>query len=305
MYGSEEELPFLLEITGLAKISLTVVVKAKNPHSLAPFLSFMQKFMSLHGSKIEPSPRNNAVNEPIQVMAKNLMLLSYEAVRSCSKSSDDSEASTGIISPMFDTLTACAKKCPLFLILLSRDSQPVGEVIRSSFETIPTTLKSNELEVVLSSIRFLKELVSSLASVSLDSLGEDQRSSILPVIDIIKQAIQSDIIIIAVSSTCVGTAPPEVFEPLTDLSRAVLMFSQWPDIESSVSAAINCSQFQLGDEAKLVALEAFKKCTESQYVAANFRKMISDMWEMHQTDDTGSIAGGEAVLRFIQKYKEV
>ncbi|KAL7530460.1 hypothetical protein ACHAXR_006117, partial [Thalassiosira sp. AJA248-18] len=232
LYGSEEELPLLLEITGLAKISLSVVVKAKNPASLAPLLSFMQTFMSLHGSKIEPSPRNNAVHEPIQVMAKNLMLRSYEAVRSCHKTSPDN-VSQGVASPMFDTLTCCAKKCPMFLLVLSRDSQPDGEVIRSSIETAPMTMTSNEMDVALSSIRFLKELVSSLASISLDTLGEDQRDTLVPVIENIKQTIQSDVIGNAITSTCVGTSPAEILEPLIDLMQAILMFSHWSDIEST------------------------------------------------------------------------
>jgi len=302
LYGSEEELPLLLEITGLAKTSLSVVAKAKNPTSLVPLLSFMQKFMYLHGSNIEPSPRNNAINEPIQVMAKNLMLISYGAVRSC-KTSQDNDVSQGIASPMFDTLSSCAKKCPIFLLTLSRDSQPLGEVIRSSIESAPMTLKSNEMDIVLSSINFLKELVSSLTSLSLEALGEVQRDAIVSVIASIKHAVQTDVIITAITSTCVGISPREVLQPLTDLMRVILMFSQWSDIEASVSIAINCGQFQLGDEAKSVALQAFKKCTESEYITANFRKMISDMWEMHQTDDTGTIAGGEAVLDFVQRYK--
>ena len=134
-------------------------------------------------------------------------------------------------------------------------------------------------------------------------MGEVQRDAIVSVIASIKHAVQTDVIITAITSTCVGISPREVLQPLTDLMRVILMFSQWSDIEASVSVAINCGQFQLGDEAKSVALQAFKKCTESEYITANFRKMISDMWEMHQTDDTGTIAGGEAVLDFVQRYK--
>ena len=51
-----------------------------NPPSLAPLLSFMQKFIHLHGSKVELGPRNDAANGPVQVVAKDPMLMSYEAV---------------------------------------------------------------------------------------------------------------------------------------------------------------------------------------------------------------------------------
>jgi hypothetical protein len=302
VYGSDEELPLLLEITGLAKVCLIVVGKARNPPSLAPLLIFMQRFIDLHGSKIEPIPRN-AAQEPVQVMSKNLMLLAYEAVRSCAKTSQDDDTSQGIASPMFDTLSSCAKKCPVFLISLSRDSQPVGEVICSSLETAPMTLQSNEMEVVMSSIRFLKHLVTSLMSLSLESLADEERATIKPVVDSIKRSLQTDVLTTAGALTCAGVSPAEMLEPLADLMRSILTFSQWSEIESSVSASVYCDSFRLGDEARFVALEAFKKCTESEYITANFGKMISDMWGMHQTDNVGSVAGSEAVLDFVQRYK--
>eukprot|EP00578_Thalassiosira_sp_NH16_P025166 CAMPEP_0181087580 /NCGR_PEP_ID=MMETSP1071-20121207/6347_1 /TAXON_ID=35127 /ORGANISM="Thalassiosira sp., Strain NH16" /LENGTH=1183 /DNA_ID=CAMNT_0023169475 /DNA_START=176 /DNA_END=3724 /DNA_ORIENTATION=- len=289
---SEDEEPLLIEITGLAKTSLSTIVKAKNPASLIPLLTFMQHFINMHGSKIELNPRNNAIHEDVQIVAKNLMLMAYQGVRN--------DVTQGVASPMFDTLSSCAKQCPLFLLILSRDSQPDGEVIRSSIEAAPATMKSNETDVVLSSTRFLKELASSLSSISLEALDEDQQLTIKPIVDRIKYSIQTDAIITCVGLT-LGISPPEVLDPLTDLIRLILTFSQWPDIEPSVSAAINCSQFQLGDEAKSVVFEALKRSTMSEYIAANFGTMISDMWNMHQSDDTGSIAGGEAVSDFVQR----
>jgi hypothetical protein len=298
-YGSEEDMPLLLEITGLAKTSLIEVVKSKNADALAPLLSFMQKFILLHGPKIEPGPRNNATHEPIQVMAKNLMLLSYQAVRSCSKASKDSHVSHGMASPMFETLSACAKKCPIFLLGLSRDSQPVGEVVRSSIETSPTVLKSNELDVVLSSIKYLKQLTSSLASISSESLNEELQ----PLVNHIKHSIQTDVLATISASACLGISPPEVIEPSADLMRVILQVSQWHDVEPSLSSAINCGQFQLGDEARSVALNSFRKCAESEYISISIVEMVSSIWEMHQSIDSGSIAGGEVVVDFVHKYR--
>ena len=110
LYQSEDELPLLLEIAGLAKTSLGAVTKGKNSSSLAPLLSFMQKFIYLHGSKIEPN-RNNTVREPMQVMAKGLMLLSYDAVRSCAESSEDSD---GMASDVW--VRVCGKCCSVVLL---------------------------------------------------------------------------------------------------------------------------------------------------------------------------------------------
>ena len=145
--------------------------------------------------------------------------------------------------------------------------------------------------------------VSSLSTISLSFLDEDEKCATIPVIDNVRKTIQSDVIGNAITSTCVGMAPPELLEPLTDLMEAILKYSVWSCIEPSVSAAINCGQFQLGDEAKTVAYDTFKRCAESEYITANLRKIVSDMWHMHQTDDTGSIAGGEAVLEFVRRYK--
>ena len=89
LYGSEEELLLLLEIAGLAGTLLGTSAKDGNPPSLAPLLSFVQMFIHLHGLKVELGPRNDAANGSIQVVAKDLMLMSYEAVRSSGASRDN------------------------------------------------------------------------------------------------------------------------------------------------------------------------------------------------------------------------
>ena len=105
----------------------------------------------------------------------------------------------------------------------------------------------------------------------------------------------------AVTLVC-GLSPREVIEYITNLLQAIFVHSQWKDVEASACAALSCSQFKLGDEAKSVVLEVFEKCTVSGYTPANFGNMLADMWDMHQTDDVGAIAGGQAVLEFVQKY---
>ena len=99
LYGLKEELLLLLEIAGLAGTLLGTAAKDGNPPSLAALLSFMQKFIHLHGSKVELGPRNDAANGPVQVAVKDLMLMSCEAVRLCG-ASQDHDVSQGIASPM-------------------------------------------------------------------------------------------------------------------------------------------------------------------------------------------------------------
>ena len=52
-----------------------------------------------HACDVELGPRNDAANGPIKVVAKDLMLMSYEAVRSCGASRDH-DISQGIASLM-------------------------------------------------------------------------------------------------------------------------------------------------------------------------------------------------------------
>jgi len=151
LYMSEDDIPLLQEITGLVKTILGVAVKTKDPNMFIPVLTVVQRFIELHGSKIEPNQNSTASNEAIQDMVKDLMLMSYDGVRDT--------ASQDLVSPMFELLSACATKAPLFLLLLSRDSQQAGEVVCASIETALAALNSNETDITLSSILFLKKLV--------------------------------------------------------------------------------------------------------------------------------------------------
>jgi len=141
-----------------------------------------------------------------------------------------------------------------------------------------------------------------LTSISFEAIGDDQVKGIAPVVEKIKHSIQSSVLVTATTCACVGISLPEVVEPLTNFIELIMMFSQWSDIESSVTAAIDCSQFHLGDDVKSVLIDAFRRRSLRQN-SGNFGSMIGDVWKMHQIDDTGSIAGGEAVLEFVQKYK--
>ena len=134
------------------------------------------------------------------------------------------------------------------------------------------------------------------------SITFDQAHGLAPVVEKIKQSIQTSVLVTAITSACVGISLPEVVVPLTKLIEQIIVSSQWSDIESSIAGAIDCGGFQLGDEALSVIADAFKTRSLRQYTG-NFGNMVMDAWNLHQIDDTGSIAGGEAVLEFVQKYK--
>ena len=140
-----------------------------------------------------------------------------------------------------------------------------------------------------------------MTSISLVGLNVDQTAAITPITESIKVAVQKDILSKVVVS-CVGIAQPEVLGPMISLLEIILNFSRWQDIEASVSSSIDLESFQMGNEAKQVVFEAFRQSTNSKHTSPNFAKMIEEISHMHQTDDNGSIAGGEAVLHFIEKY---
>ena len=142
-----------------------------------------------------------------------------------------------------------------------------------------------------------------MASLSLEELNAEQTVAITPITESIKDDVQNDVLSTIVTVSCVGMTQPEVIGPMTSLLEIILNFSQWQDIEASVSSSIDLESFQMGNEAKKVVYEAFRQSTNSKHTSPNFAKMIEEISHMHQTDDNGSIAGGEAVLQFIEKYR--
>lgn len=122
-------------------------------------------------------------------------------------------------------------------------------------------------------------------------------------IENVKHSIQKAVLSTAVTSVCAGLSLSDVVEPLMKLIEQIMLFSLWSDIESSVSTAIDCGQFYLGDEAKSVIMDSFRRRSQRQSTG-NFGNIIVDVWKLHQIDDTGSIACGEAVYEFVQKYKK-
>ena len=142
-----------------------------------------------------------------------------------------------------------------------------------------------------------------MTTINLDGLEEDEKQAISHVVQKVKHSIQTDVLSTAITLACIGMSPQEILESMIKLIQLILKFSQWEEIETSVSAAIDVSGFQLGNEAKSLVFEAFRKSSQSQYTSSSFSNMIKQTWALHQTDDTGSIAGGEAVLQFIEQYR--
>ncbi len=288
---SDEELPLLNELVSLAK---AVLAKSKSSSSVSTMLTFVEMVVDKYGTN---------GNATIHDMVKDLLLVSYEATLSAGKA-EGSEHSQLIAATMFNTLSSCAKRCPMLLLTLARDGKEPGEVIHSCIEASPQTLKSNEPDTIITTVKFLAMLISALKGISLESLDDGRRQAIVPVIDYINRSFRAEILISLVTLSCCGILPVETVIDFTSLIQQILSPSQWQDVEASISAAFSTNKFLLGDEVKTVAIATFKRCSGSDYPESVFADMITDMWNMHQTDDTGAIAGGEAVLQFVEKFSK-
>jgi len=291
LYESKDDMPLLNEIVTLAK---TVLARSKSVASVVHTLSFVEKVIDEHGASAFQ-------NETIKNMIKDLILVSYEAIVSSGKAEGRDNIQV-IATTMFKTLSACARRCPLLLLTLGRDGSEPGEVIYSCMKASPRTLTANEPEAILSTVSFLHLLFSALQSISPESLDGEQNQVIMSVIDYINKSARADVLISLVTSSCCGISPLDVVADFASLIQQILFHSKWQDVETSINAAFCTNKFLLGEEVRAVAIASFRSCTESSYPISTFADMITDMWQMHQTDDTGAIAGGESVLQFVTKF---
>eukprot|EP00970_Alexandrium_tamarense_P007214 scaffold1272_cov249-Alexandrium_tamarense.AAC.9 len=284
---TENDIPLLTELSNLGKTSLA-------PNTVT-MLSFVRRLVEIHGERAELKPNATSGEVAVQGIVKELIILAYDAVETKTQQQD-------IVSPMFDTLSTCAEKCPILLLSLSREGQQVGGLIRSSVDAAPGILKGSEVDDSLSAINFLRALMISINTLSLDALGDEQKQALISVIQGIHTVARTDVVFSSVMAIC-GVSPPETLAPLSDLLQTILISSQWTDVEPSLSGVVNCNQFKLGPDAKTVILEAFKQCTTVDHTSSTVGGMITDIWKMHQTDDTGAVAGGQAVLDFVTRYR--
>ncbi|KAL3802827.1 hypothetical protein HJC23_007604 [Cyclotella cryptica] len=305
LYRSNNALSLLQEICSLAR-----TVATKNLVSLPSFLSFVQSLIEIHGAKAEISTGFDNESAIIRGIIRQLMIVSYESVMSfsatreqqTSSSPQDYGAAPDIMSPMFNTLTTCAKHCPIFLLSVARDGREAGELVVSSVQASPGMLKAAEVEVSSSTIDFLIVLISKLNAVKLDHLDAEERKILASIVDKTNQIIRTDVVSSSVAAIC-GMAPQTVLAPLADLLQTLLKYSRWEDVEDQLASALTPYQFKLGNECKSVVIEVFRRCAEGSYPSSNFGDLIHDVWELHQTDDTDATAGGQVVHDFMTKYR--
>jgi len=311
LYKSVEELSFLRELSNLAKTSMLGIAKTNKPTSLPSLLLFVKTMVELHGQNAETSLQTNDENSFCREIVVDLIMVSYEAVRLCPRldvtngssdaSTQGSNTSTDLVSSMFATLSSCAKHCPRLLVVLAKDDQPLGELLRLSVEAAPDALKAREVEVALSAVAFLEMLITSASCLTFDDFEDTKKSAALSALHRTMSIIHTNVLASSLVSVC-EAASQEVVGPTINLIKSILKHSQWDQIEGSIGSALNSNQFKLGDAAREIMFDNLKQCSMNGYPPANFDGIIAEIWQMHQTDDTGAIAGGEAVAEFVKRY---
>lgn len=69
-----------------------------------------------------------------------------------------------------------------------------------------------------------------------------------------------------------------------------------------IVSAMRQEQFLLGDEARMVAYQILGQCSSGGIASTVLIDFITDLWAMHESDDTGGTAGGDAVKNLEKKY---
>eukprot|EP00568_Trieres_chinensis_P003772 CAMPEP_0183311686 /NCGR_PEP_ID=MMETSP0160_2-20130417/38383_1 /TAXON_ID=2839 ORGANISM="Odontella Sinensis, Strain Grunow 1884" /NCGR_SAMPLE_ID=MMETSP0160_2 /ASSEMBLY_ACC=CAM_ASM_000250 /LENGTH=75 /DNA_ID=CAMNT_0025476335 /DNA_START=143 /DNA_END=367 /DNA_ORIENTATION=+ len=70
------------------------------------------------------------------------------------------------------------------------------------------------------------------------------------------------------------------------------------EAEASTVMALQQEHFRVGNEARNAALIIFASCARGTYPMTSLLDFTADLWQLHQTDDTGAVAGGDEVIRF-------
>jgi len=75
-----------------------------------------------------------------------------------------------------------------------------------------------------------------------------------------------------------------------------------PNVDLSLSQAFQREYFLLGDEAISLSLNVCNKCAMGKLNQNQMIEFVHEIWQMHESDDAGSIAGGDAVRKLHQKF---
>jgi len=209
------------------------------------------------------------------------------------------------ISAVFSMLATCVARCPVLLVRLSAvpgaggPDQDDPSLFIGSVDAAAASLSEKEADVARSAMFFLKSLIEMRAS----SDPSSSRSQLIgSAADGAITRVRRVVILTLVTGIC-GIFPREVIEPAAGLLAVILKISPPEEAEASSVEALGQEQFRMGDEAREASLHVLANCARGTCPLSTLTEFADDLWQLHQCDDTGAVAGGDEVIRFAKKYR--
>lgn len=110
-------------------------------------------------------------------------------------------------------------------------------------------------------------------------------------------------IIVAMLSGACGKYDSVLLHDVAELLVLTLKCTPLGEIESHLVSALRQDFFLCGDEAKDATLSFFAKCAQQGWPMDDAKYFLDELWDMHQSEDAGSLQSSDLVARFVDKYQ--
>ena len=136
-----------------------------------------------------------------------------------------------------------------------------------------------------------------------DELQKARTSLNLPTLKKSVGSVRRDLISTLIIGAC-GIFQQELIDPAASLLYLILSTTPPSEAEQYSSEALRQEKFALGENARNTTLIILGKCAQGTTTQSRLMDALADIWQMHQSDEAeGSVAGGDAVANFVQKYR--
>jgi len=330
----------LNDLCEMATVMMTVATQDSNTATLSPTLEFVKEVVDTYGYHAEigvmsdPSLQLPALLTPshlkgIQDIIERLLKASAVLVGSAvgdiwsppkqvhGQSPFEGRPERRIIvqtkspealSGIFLVLAACLRRCPVLLIQLN-GGQERGNIFVRSVEAAAITVSDKEIDTVRSAITFLTAAIK-LSDIKCPqgtdspwtlTANASRWKAIGPTVDDSISRVRGDVISRLLCGAC-GVMPRETLDRAAELLHSILLMSSNEESETAIMSSLRQEYFMLGDEAVAVTVKVLSLCANGSASPSLLMELFSYLWQLHQSDDTGAVAGGEAVEKFKLKF---
>jgi hypothetical protein len=118
--------------------------------------------------------------------------------------------------------------------------------------------------------------------------------------------LRDELITKIIHGTC-GNYPREVLDPAANLIYLILRNMVTTEAERIITIATSKDYLRLGEQGRHSVVSTLGKCASASCNVHLIMDLFDDVWTLHQSDESGceSVAGGDHVKKFAQKYNSV